>query len=102
MDNRKVVVVTGAASGMGRAAAIRWAKQGHLVAGVDRSGDVLKELESAVPGFAAFECDVADEAAVRRVAGEIRSRLGEVDRLVNAAGICIAGRIGELEPGAFR
>jgi NAD(P)-dependent dehydrogenase (short-subunit alcohol dehydrogenase family) len=102
MENRKVVVVTGAASGMGRAAAVRWARQGHHVAGVDRSGPVLKELESGVPGFTAFECDVTEEDAVRRVAGEIRTRLGEIDRLVNAAGICISGRIGELEPAAFR
>jgi NAD(P)-dependent dehydrogenase (short-subunit alcohol dehydrogenase family) len=102
MENRKVVVVTGAASGMGRAAAVRWARQGHLVAGVDRAGDALKQMESDVPGFSAFECDVTDEAAVRQVAGEIRTRLGEIDRLLNAAGICISGRIGELEPSAFR
>lgn len=102
MNSQPVIVVTGAASGMGRAAATRWARQGHKVAAVDRSGDVLKELEADVPGLTGFECDVTDEDAVRRVAGEIRSQLGEIDRLVNAAGICISGSIGELEPAAFR
>ena len=98
----KVIVVTGAASGMGRAAATRWAGQGHKVAAVDLSGDVLKQLEADVPNLTGFECNVTDEAAVNRVAGEIRARLGEIDRLVNAAGICISGSIGELEPAAFR
>lgn len=102
METRNVIVVTGAASGMGRAAATRWARQGHVVAGVDRSADALKEIEAKVPNFSAFECDVTGEGAVRRVAEEIRGRLGEIDRLVNAAGICISGRIGDLEPAAFR
>ncbi|HVW34099.1 MAG TPA: SDR family oxidoreductase [Acidimicrobiia bacterium] len=98
----KVIVVTGAASGMGRTAATRWARQGHAVAAVDLSGDVLKELEAAAPNLTGFECDVTDEAAVNRVVEEIRGRLGGIDRLVNAAGICISGSIGELEPAAFR
>jgi NAD(P)-dependent dehydrogenase (short-subunit alcohol dehydrogenase family) len=102
MESPKVIVVTGAASGMGRAAATRWARQGHRIAAVDLSAEALKELEANVPGITAFECDVTDEEAVRRVAGEIRSQLGEIDRLVNAAGICISGRIGDLAPGAFR
>ncbi|HYH49332.1 MAG TPA: SDR family NAD(P)-dependent oxidoreductase [Acidimicrobiia bacterium] len=98
----QVIVVTGAASGMGKAAATRWARQGAKLAAVDRSGDVLKQLEAEIPNLRAFECDVTDEEAVRRVAAEIRSGLGEIDRLVNAAGICISGSIGDLEPAAFR
>jgi NAD(P)-dependent dehydrogenase (short-subunit alcohol dehydrogenase family) len=102
MNSQPVIVVTGAASGMGRAAATRWARQGRTVAAVDRSGDVLKQLEADVPNLTGFECDVTDEDAVNRVAGEIRSRLGGIGRLVNAAGICISGSIGDLEPAAFR
>lgn len=98
----KVIVVTGAASGMGCAAATRWARAGHKVAAVDRSADAVKELEADEANITAFECDVTDEAAVKRVAEEITTLLGPIDRLVNAAGICIAGRIGELAPSDFR
>jgi NAD(P)-dependent dehydrogenase (short-subunit alcohol dehydrogenase family) len=98
----KVIVVTGAASGMGRAAATRWARAGHKVAAVDRSAEAVKQLEADEANITAFECDVTDEAAVKRVAEEITGRLGPIDRLVNAAGICISGRIGELPPADFR
>jgi NAD(P)-dependent dehydrogenase (short-subunit alcohol dehydrogenase family) len=98
----RVAIVTGAASGMGRAAAVRLARQGTQVAAVDRSGDVLKELEAAEAGIAAFECDVADADTVARVAGEIGNRLGEPDRLVNAAGICLPGKIGAIPTADFR
>ena len=97
-----VTVVTGAGSGMGRAAATRWARKGHKVAAVDLSADALKQLEADVPGVTGFECDVSDEAAVKRVAGEIADQLGPVERLIHAAGICISGSIGELAPSAFR
>src|SRR5690349_17510595 len=102
MGSQGVIVVTGAASGMGRAAATRWARQGRTVAAVDLSGDALKQLEADTPNLTGFECDVTDEDAVNRVAEEIRSRLGSIGRLVNAAGICISGSIGDLEPAAFR
>jgi NAD(P)-dependent dehydrogenase (short-subunit alcohol dehydrogenase family) len=98
----EVIIVTGAASGMGRAAATRWARQGHRVAAVDRSAEAIKELEAGQAGIAAFECDVTDEEAVNRTAGEIRARLGEVDRMVNMAGIVIPGRTGEQPPAEFR
>ncbi|MCA1844138.1 MAG: SDR family oxidoreductase, partial [Actinobacteria bacterium] len=70
MESPKVIVVTGAASGMGRAAATRWARNGHRIAAVDRSAEARKELEAGEPNISAFECDVTDEEAVRRVAGE--------------------------------
>ncbi|HZI38733.1 MAG TPA: SDR family NAD(P)-dependent oxidoreductase, partial [Acidimicrobiia bacterium] len=59
----RVIVVTGAASGMGRAAATRWARRGAQVAAVDRSAEALKELEAAEANISAFECDVSDEQA---------------------------------------
>jgi NAD(P)-dependent dehydrogenase (short-subunit alcohol dehydrogenase family) len=102
MSGAKVIVVTGAGSGMGRAAATRWARSGHRVAAIDLSARALKELEVAVPEIFPFECDVTDEEAVRHTFGEVRDRLGDIDRLVTAAGIYLAGRIGELAPAAFR
>lgn len=102
MQVPRVIVVTGAASGMGRVAATRWARQGAQVAAVDRSAEALKELESNHPGIRAFECDVSDEEAVERVAAEIRTQMGEIDRLVNAAGILLRGEAGELPLAEIR
>jgi NAD(P)-dependent dehydrogenase (short-subunit alcohol dehydrogenase family) len=102
MDTPRVAIVTGAASGMGRTAALRWAGQGWHVAAVDRAVEPLKELERDHAGITAVECDVTDETAVRRAAEEITAALGPVDRLVNAAGVCVAGKIGELPASEFR
>jgi NAD(P)-dependent dehydrogenase (short-subunit alcohol dehydrogenase family) len=102
MHTPRVAIVTGAASGMGRTAARRWAGQGWHVAAVDRAVEPLKELERDHAGITAVECDVTDETAVRRAAEEITAALGPVDRLVNAAGICVAGKIGELPASEFR
>jgi NAD(P)-dependent dehydrogenase (short-subunit alcohol dehydrogenase family) len=102
MHTPRVAVITGAASGMGRTAAARWAAQGWVVAAVDRAAEPLKELERDCPGITAVECDVTDEAAVRRAAERITTELGDIDRLVNAAGICVAGKIGELPASEFR
>ena len=102
MQTPRVAIVTGAASGMGRTAAIRWARQGWHIAAVDRAVEPLKELERDHAGITAVECDVSDETAVRRAADEITATLGPVDRLVNAAGICVAGKIGDLPASEFR
>lgn len=102
MTNPRVAIVTGAASGMGRAAAIRLARAGAKVAAVDQSAKALKELEASETNISAFACDVSDSAAVEQAAKEIQSRLGDVERLVNAAGICIVGKTSELPAADFR
>ena len=102
MSLPRVAVITGAASGMGRAAAIKWAQSGILVAAVDREAEPLKALERDNPHVTAFECDVTDEEAVRRTAAEIEADLAPIDRLVNAAGICVSGKTGELPASEFR
>lgn len=102
MQSSRIVVVTGAASGMGKVAATRWAAAGFTVAAVDRAAEPLKELERDNARITAFVCDVTDAEAVLRTAAEIRSQLGEIDRLVNAAGIVSAGRTGKLPASEFR
>jgi NAD(P)-dependent dehydrogenase (short-subunit alcohol dehydrogenase family) len=102
MQTSRVAVITGAASGMGRTAAVRWAGQGWRIAAVDRAVEPLKELERDHPGIMAVECDVTAEDAVEQAAERIAGELGPVDRLVSAAGICVAGKIGELAASEFR
>ncbi len=102
----KVVVVTGASSGIGRAAALRFAKQGAAVALAARSKEALEEVRAAIAqagGKAiAVECDVADEDAVERLASEAERMLGPIDVWVNDAAIYAMGRFEDTPPEVFR
>ena len=87
----RVVVVTGGASGIGHAAARKFAAAGDFIVVADlnegSAREVIKELEGA-GGRAAFQrLDVADAAGVRAAAEEIESRHGPVEVLINSAGI---------------
>jgi 3-oxoacyl-[acyl-carrier protein] reductase len=76
----KVVLVTGAASGIGRAVALLFAAQGARVAATDLRRDEL-------PGDTTWALNVTDVGAVKRVVREVVDRLGPVDVLVNNAGV---------------
>lgn len=90
----RVAVVTGAASGLGRAAAVRLCAAGWRVAAVDLRRADLEDVVAA--GATPFECDVTDSDAVVATCADIVSRLGSVDRLVNAAGIAVPGRVEDV------
>jgi cyclopentanol dehydrogenase len=87
----KVVFITGAASGMGRAHALRLAGEGARVAITDRNeaglADTLAALEASGAEAAAWPHDVTDEAAWQRVVDAACARFGGIDVLVNNAGI---------------
>jgi NAD(P)-dependent dehydrogenase (short-subunit alcohol dehydrogenase family) len=87
----RVALVTGAASGIGRATALRLASEGAAVAVVDRDESGAAEtvaLVRAAGGRAeAFRCDVASSAAITTTVAAIAASLGAVDVLVNVAGI---------------
>jgi 3-oxoacyl-[acyl-carrier protein] reductase len=90
----QVVLVTGAASGMGRAEARLFADEGAMVACcdvVEVVAEVADEINAAHgEGRAAWwVLDVADAAAITRVVAEVVARLGPVDVLVNNAGIAL-------------
>ena len=92
MDFRnKTVLVTGAAVGIGRATAIKFAQHGAklVLLDVDLEGlEKLKgELESYAEDVLIFECDVSDEQAVYKTVGEAESHFGKIDVLVNNAAI---------------
>jgi NAD(P)-dependent dehydrogenase (short-subunit alcohol dehydrogenase family) len=92
----KVAVVTGAALGLGRAAAIRMAEEGAALAVTDileQDGRGLaQELVARGLDAAFWRLDVSDEADVQRVIGEVAKRFGRLDILVNNAGVSGANK----------
>ena len=85
------VLVTGAASGMGRATAEVFAAEGAQVAVTDLSGEAVAAIaaELTAQGHVArgWALDVSDPAAITRVVGEVAGAFGSLDVLVNNAGI---------------
>jgi len=95
----KVAIITGAGSGIGRATALLFAREGaRVVAGVYEPGDDIELAEAAagLPGtIAAVPCDVRREDDARALAHGARERFGGVDILVNNAGIERPGLVTE-------
>ncbi|HWC08848.1 MAG TPA: SDR family NAD(P)-dependent oxidoreductase [Solirubrobacterales bacterium] len=101
-----VVVITGASSGIGRAAALRIARRGGSLALCGRSPQPLEEVarECEATGAAVhFEAlDVADEAAVEAFADATIERFGRIDVWVNNAGVIAYGEFLEIPAEVFR
>ncbi len=88
----KVVLVTGASSGIGRAIAVEAARQGAAVmvnhlGQLPETKEVLAEIERSGGRAISFEADVSDAEAVGQMVQETVSRLGRIDVLVNNAGV---------------
>lgn len=86
----KLVLITGAAGGIGRALAEAFANQGVRLVLVDRDDTRLQILASQLESAAeviALSCDLGDDPAVGALADAVQSRCGQVDVLVNNAGI---------------
>ena len=98
----KVVIVTGAASGIGAASVRRALAEGATVVGADVAGPLDGE-SPADHGIDAGDrwrhelVDVTDEAAVEAFVGAVAGRDGRVDGLVNAAGVAGAGAVHDLD-----
>jgi NAD(P)-dependent dehydrogenase (short-subunit alcohol dehydrogenase family) len=82
----RVVIVTGAGSGIGRATAIAFAEAGAQVLGVGRRKDALEETAREHPAIAAFAADIGSDDAPETIADAAGSRWGRIDVLVNNAG----------------
>ena len=84
----RVVVVTGGGSGLGEAMSQGFAREGGRVAVVDLREDGAAKVAGSCAGEArAYACDVADAAMVRDVFARVGADLGDVEVLVNNAGI---------------
>lgn len=97
------VVLTGAASGLGRALTYELsARRARLVlADIDEAGlaETAREVERRGGQARTVRCDVSKLAEVERLHAEAAAWLGDVDLLVNNAGVAVGGAIGEIPLG---
>jgi len=83
----KLAVITGGASGIGLAAAQRFAAEGMTICLLDWSDSVAEAARALGPDAAGFKVDVSDRAAVEALAADIHARLGPPSVLMNNAGV---------------
>lgn len=99
----KVIVITGATRGLGRALVPLFAAAGHTVAGCGRSEARVAELRTAFPPPHHFTTvDVVDAAAVGRWASEVLAEVGPPDLLINNAALMnTPAPLWEIDPAEF-
>lgn len=101
----KVALVTGAATGLGRAFALRLAAEGATIMALDRAegSDLAETLrDSGASGAVFFQADVSDEAQVEQMGRTIIGRFGRCDIIVNNAGVAHRAPLSEVTLADWR
>lgn len=97
----RVLIVTGASSGIGLSTAVALSAGGAKVALLARSGDALQRLAQQLPGSLPVTVDVTDFDALREAISAVHRHYGRIDGLVNNAGRSYAASIEEIDPAVF-
>ena len=96
----KVVVITGASSGIGEATAEKFAKNGANLVLVARRKEKLEQVEKNLSQYSVKTlicvCDVSDKEQVKQMSEKVIDTFSKIDILVNNAGFVIYGKIEEL------
>ena len=95
MASRLVAFVTGGASGLGRATALRLAKNGAKVIVADLPGSPGEQVVDEIGGGSAIFCptDVTNTADIEAGVVAAKAQFGEINVLVNCAGIGVAKKV---------
>jgi 2,3-dihydro-2,3-dihydroxybenzoate dehydrogenase len=106
VESLRTVLVTGAASGIGRAVALQQAESGARVGLLDRDAPGLAETLAQVRARGAeglaLEADVTDRTALVGAVERCTSTWGPLDGVVSAAGVLVPGRLEEITPDAWQ
>jgi NADP-dependent 3-hydroxy acid dehydrogenase YdfG len=98
----RVVVITGASSGIGRAIALKFAKNGDSVVAAARRknllNDLVDECEKLGVDAISVETDVTNEKSVEKLAKTAEKNFGRIDVWVNDAGVDAVGKFDEIRP----
>ena len=95
----KRVVITGGASGIGKATGERFLKEGAQVVIIDRYAEALEQLKGHVTGLSdVIQADVSEPDAVEKTFNEIEQLWGGLDILINNAGISLRHPFLEITP----
>ncbi len=92
---KKVILITGATSGIGFQTAQYLSKEGHIVYGAGRRADKLEQLKAF--GVQGVKLDITDEQSMLAAVAEIISTEGRIDVLVNNAGYGSFGAVEDVE-----
>jgi len=98
MENKKVLFITGAGSGMGQLAAQRALDAGWAVAAMDINAAGLDNLRGEPAVLLKLVVDITDTLAVADAVQQAESTLGSIDRLINAAAIMPLGLLTDQTP----
>lgn len=99
----KTALVTGAGQGIGRACAIRLAKDGYFAVCTDINEDKAVETAALIgDGAKGFKLDVSKPNESRAICQKIEAEIGEIEVLANVAGICPTRPFFEIDEATFR
>lgn len=94
MKNKKVILITGASTGMGKDGALRLINEGHIVYGGARRVDKMQDIESA--GGYSIKLDVTNIDSIKKAVTTIISEQGHIDVLWNNAGYSVTGAVEDV------
>ncbi len=99
--SHRVIVVTGASSGIGRATAVLLGERGAKVVLASRDAGKLRALEAQIAGSLAIPTDMEDFAQIGALFAQAEAKFGRIDGLINNAGRAYESTVERVDPAAF-
>ncbi len=102
----RVILITGASSGIGRSTALLFAREGGKIALVSRNAIALEEVREQIHSFGgeadSFPCDLSETDKISEVVKVIKEKMGPIDILINNAGYAVTGLVEDCPVEEYR